>query len=95
MCVLRKRDSVVVLNYWHFITVVSQSLTDTMINKNQNEDSDINLHTYGGTDTNRKFSIEKNSSVWETLKEIYNVLRYQGNANQEFFEILSYICKNG
>lgn len=89
------KETVVVLNYWHFITVASQWLTDTMINKNQNEDSDTNLHTYGGTDINRKVSVEKNSSVWETLKEIYNVLRNHGNANQEFFEILSYICKNG
>lgn len=96
MHVLRKREPAVVLNYWHFITVPSQWLKDTVINKNQNEDTDINLHTNGRTDLNRKFSVEKKiSSVWDTLKEIYNVHRYHGNANKNFFEILSYICKNG
>lgn len=79
-----KREPVVVLNYWHFITVPSQWLKDTVINKNQNEDIDINLHTNGGTDLNRKFSVEKKniSSVWDTLKEIYSVHRYQRNANK-------------
>lgn len=59
---MRKREPVVVLNYWHFITVPSQWLKDTVINKNQNEDTDINLHTNGGTDLNRKFSVEKKIS---------------------------------
>jgi hypothetical protein len=31
----------------------------------------------------------------ETLKEMFNILSHQGNANQNDFEILCYSCQNG
>ena len=35
------------------------------------------------------------SNGHKALKEMFNILSYQGNANQKYFEISSYTCGNG
>jgi hypothetical protein len=34
------------------------------------------------------------SNGWKTLKEMFNILSHQGNANQNYFDIPSYTCQN-
>jgi hypothetical protein len=35
------------------------------------------------------------SEVGETRKEMFNILGHQKNANQNYFEILSFTCQKG
>jgi hypothetical protein len=47
-----------------------------------------------GTDLNRILN-RGISNGWEALKEMFNILSHQGNANQNNFEIASYTSQNG
>jgi hypothetical protein len=48
------------------------------------------------TDLNREFSTEESQmDEKEMLKEVFNMLRYEGNRNQNHFEIPPYTCQNG
>lgn len=47
------------------------------------------------TDINRKLSIEKSQITEKRFKEMFNILKHQGNANQNHSEIQSYTCQNG
>ena len=52
-----------------------------------------NLIKNWSTDLNREFSTEE-SLMTKTLKELFNNLSYQGNANQNDSKIPSYTCQN-
>ena len=44
---------------------------------------------------NREFSIEESQMVEEVFKEMFYIPGYQGNANQNYFEIPIYSCHKG
>jgi hypothetical protein len=45
--------------------------------------------------SHREFLIEEVQMTENHFKEMFNILSYQGNANENYFEIPSYTCQNG